>query len=142
MAIEHPHLGMDSSPIHRRAWPIFSLGALVVLGGINVFLPLYIVPKFEQIFRDALNPNQPLPDITNFIIGARIFLACIGLIWPIAAIIAIQRQHRAADWIIWLGYLFFTVLIAVTIFALFIPMVGGLITGMPETTMTSAEASH
>ena len=53
---------MSAAPETGRAWPIVSLVVLVALGGINVFLALFIVPKFEQIFQDAL-PGQRLPGL-------------------------------------------------------------------------------
>jgi len=96
---------------------------LFILGGINIFLPLLIVPKFEQIYRDALGPDHVLPGITQFIITARLPLALIALAWPIAGIIAVWKRHRAAVWIINLGYLFFFASIGLTIIALFMPMV-------------------
>ena len=42
---------MSAAPETGRAWPIVSLVVLVALGGINVFLALFIVPKFERFFR-------------------------------------------------------------------------------------------
>ena len=132
---------MNSSPTPRRSWPIFSLGVLIFLSGFNIFLPLFIVPKFERIYVDALGPDHPLPGITYFIIGARIPLALIALAWPVLAIIAVQRRWRATGWIINLGYLFFFVLIGLTVIALFMPMVGD-ITGMSDASLASPAASH
>ena len=121
---------MSDSAETNRSWPVVSLVTLLVLGAINIFLPLFVVPKFEQIFQDAL-PGKPLPGITLFLIAARIPLALIALAWPMAGIIAVWRRHRAAIWIVSLGLLFFFALIPITIFALFMPMNTG-ITGMSD----------
>jgi len=123
-----------------RTWLIFCLAVLSILCAINIFLPLFIVPKFEQIFQDAL-PGRPLPLITQFIISDRILLALIALAWPIAGIIAVWRQHRAAFWIINLGILFFVALLVVSIIALFMPMVS-VDCGLSGASLTSATASH
>jgi hypothetical protein len=132
---------MSASPETSRAWPIVSLVILVGFGAINIFLPLFIVPKFEQIYADALL-GKPLPGITEFIIAARIPLALVALAWPVTGILAVWKRYRAAFWIINLGYLFFVALIGVTVIALFIPMEPGIITGMPDATLSSAASSH
>jgi type II secretory pathway component PulF len=132
---------MSALPEIKRAWPIASIVILLGLGAINIFLFLFIVPKFEQIYQDAI-PGMPLPGITAFIIAARIPLALIALAWPIAGIIAIWQRHRGAIWIINLGYLYFFPLIGVTVIALFMPMTGGIIVGMSDAPLTSAASSH
>jgi len=47
---------------------VYPLVVLVIAGGILTFLLIVIVPKFQQIFTDAL-PGKPLPGITLFVIG-------------------------------------------------------------------------
>jgi type II secretory pathway component PulF len=132
---------MSASLETNRAWPIASIVILLGLGAINVFLSLFIVPKFEQIYQDAL-PGMPLPELTVFIIAARLPLALVALAWPIAGIITVKRQQSDAFWIIKLGCLYFFLLIGITIFALFIPMGGGIIVGMSEAPLTSAVSNH
>ena len=132
---------MSGLPETHRGWLIFSLVFLAALGAFNIFLPLFIVPKFEQIFQDAL-PGKPLPEVTDFIIAARIPLALVALIWPVAGFVAVWRRKRAALWIINLGVVFFLALTAITVFALFIPISGGLITGMPDAPLNNAAASR
>jgi type IV pilus assembly protein PilC len=52
--------------VSAMVYPIVVLFiAMVILS----FLLVFIVPKFQQIFADAL-PGQPLPEITLFVIGA------------------------------------------------------------------------
>ena len=46
---------------------IYPLVVLVIAGAILTFLLIFIVPKFQQIFTDAL-PGQKLPGITLFVI--------------------------------------------------------------------------
>ena len=47
---------------------VYPLVVLVIAGAILSFLLVFIVPKFQQIFQDAL-PGKPLPGITLFVIG-------------------------------------------------------------------------
>ena len=46
-------------------YPVIVLGIAVI---ILIFLLAFIVPKFEQIFKDLLG-NKPLPDLTRIIMG-------------------------------------------------------------------------
>jgi len=46
---------------------VYPLVVLVIAGAILTFLLIFIVPKFQQIFADAL-PGQPLPAVTVFVI--------------------------------------------------------------------------
>ena len=47
---------------------IYPLVVLVIASAILSFLLIFIVPKFQQIFQDAL-PGQPLPSVTLFVIA-------------------------------------------------------------------------
>ncbi len=47
---------------------IYPTVVLVVAGGITAGLMVFIVPKFQQIFSDLLK-GEPLPPLTNFVIG-------------------------------------------------------------------------
>lgn len=46
---------------------VYPLVVLVIAGAILTFLLIFIVPKFQQIFQDAL-PGKPLPSVTIFVI--------------------------------------------------------------------------
>jgi type IV pilus assembly protein PilC len=46
---------------------VYPLVVLVIAAAILTFLLIFIVPKFQQIFQDAL-PGKPLPGITVFVI--------------------------------------------------------------------------
>jgi type IV pilus assembly protein PilC len=48
---------------------VYPLVVLVIAAAILTFLLIFIVPKFAQIFKDALGPNHPLPSITLFVMG-------------------------------------------------------------------------
>jgi hypothetical protein len=132
---------VSASPKINWSWPAISLITLLGLGAINIFLPLSVVPKFAQIFQDAL-PGKPLPGITLFMIEARIPLALIALAWPIAGIIAVWQRHRAAPWIVNLGLLFLFTLIPITVIALYMPLTDGIVVGMSEAPLTSSASSH
>jgi type IV pilus assembly protein PilC len=47
---------------------VYPIVVLVIAGAILTFLLIFIVPKFQQIFADAL-PGQPLPTVTVFVIS-------------------------------------------------------------------------
>jgi type IV pilus assembly protein PilC len=48
---------------------VYPVVVLVIAAAILTFLLIVIVPKFQQIFTDAL-PGKPLPAVTLFVIGA------------------------------------------------------------------------
>ena len=48
---------------------IYPVVVLVIAAAILSFLLVFIVPKFQAIFRDALGPGHPLPDVTLFVIA-------------------------------------------------------------------------
>lgn len=112
----------------KRFWIKVNLVILLLSSALNIFMLFFIVPKFEQIYADAL-PGRILPSITEFIITARIALAVINLSWPILGAILIQRQKPYA--ILWInvGIIWSFLQIGITTIALFMPMVGD-ITGM------------
>ena len=47
---------------------VYPVIVMFIALSIMVFLMVYIVPKFEAIFRDML-PGQPLPALTEFVVG-------------------------------------------------------------------------
>ena len=53
---------------------VYPLVVLVIAGLILTFLLIFIVPKFQQIFKDALGPDHPLPGITLFVIACSDFM--------------------------------------------------------------------
>jgi len=133
---------MNVSPPANRFWNNPCLIFLCLAGGFSAFLSLLIVPKFEQIFRDALGPDYPLPGITLFVLHARIPLTLVGVAWPAAGIGASWRRSRAAVWIVLLGDIFFFVLIGGTILALLGPIGGNLITVIPDVPIANPAGSH
>jgi hypothetical protein len=131
---------MTAAPKSSRAWPIVSLVILLGMGAFNLFLPLFIVPKFEEIYAEAL-PGMPLPVLTRFIIAARIPLMLIALAWSMAGIAAVWRRSRAAIWIVNFGLLFFFALIWITTVALLMPRVV-FIAAMSDASLTSPASSR
>jgi hypothetical protein len=107
----------------RRISVTVSLVALVLFGVTTIFLLLSVVPKFEQIFADAL-PGKPLPGVTKFIITDRIGLVFVALGWPILCIVL--QRWRKSNGVLWIniGIVLFIFGIAITVLALFLPMVG------------------
>lgn len=107
----------------KQFWIKVSLVILFILSSGNIFLLLFIVPKFEQIFADAL-PGRPLPGITEFIFTARIAIALIDLSWPILGTILLRQQKSYAILWINLGIVWTFLQVGSTVIALFMPMVG------------------
>ncbi len=71
---------------------VYPIVVLVIAMGILSFLLVFIVPKFQQIFKDAL-PGQPLPAITEFVIWlSNLFISQWYLI--IGAIAALVIGYR------------------------------------------------
>jgi len=107
---------------------------LIILFGVSaccIFLMLFAVPKFEQIFADAL-PGRPLPLLTSFFISARMGLAFINLAWPIlGTYLFVKKAPSTALWIN-LGIFWSFLQFGLTVFALFLPMASDGITGMSE----------
>jgi uncharacterized membrane protein YhaH (DUF805 family) len=97
---------------------------LVLLSIANIFITFICVPKFEQIFQDALG-SRPLPGLTQWVIAGRMPLIILAVIWPIIGI-ATERRLKLAS-ILWLYIPFMLSLgqIVLTIYALYLPMVSG-----------------
>ena len=101
----------------------FVLFLLFLCEAWNVLLTFDIIPKFEQIYRDAL-PGRPLPASTLFIIDQRIPLALLTLGLIIACTIVVLKKHQAVTLLLRLTVAWFVLQTAVTIYALIIPMIG------------------
>lgn len=72
------------------AYPVI---VLLIAVGIMAFLLTFIVPKFEQIFKDMLG-NKPLPPLTQFVINASNMLKTniIGVVAVIAVIVIVYKM--------------------------------------------------
>jgi type IV pilus assembly protein PilC len=56
---------LKNKVVSAMTYPVIVLGIAVL---ILIFLLTFIVPKFEQIFKDLLG-NKPLPDLTRFVMN-------------------------------------------------------------------------
>jgi hypothetical protein len=63
-----------------------ALAALFLFSAIN-FVVTLVIPKFGQIFRDALGPDYHLAPLTVFFLNSQTFIACLALLWPVLGII-------------------------------------------------------
>jgi hypothetical protein len=107
----------------RRDWVLLSLAILLFFCVGGIFLALFVTPKFQQIFNDALGPDHPLPTITGLILSSRILLALIAFAWAVAAIILVRLRSAKAIYCINLGIIWILLQAAITVIALFLPMV-------------------
>jgi hypothetical protein len=110
------------APETKRFWIRVSLVILFILGVGNIFLQIFIIPKFEQIYKDAL-PGMQLPPLTEFIITARFALAIIDLGWPILGSFLVRLQKPYAILWINIGIIWTFLQIIITTIALFKPMI-------------------
>lgn len=110
------------APKKSRFWIKVNLGILFGLAGLNSFLMLYIVPKFEEIYQDAL-PGKPLPSATEFILSDRHAIAILVWLWPILCTVLGRQQKSYAIYLINLGILWYFLQIGITFHALIMPMV-------------------
>jgi type II secretory pathway component PulF len=105
-----------------------SLAILILLSAGNIFLMVAVVPKFEQIYVDALGPDHPLPMVTNLIITWRIAIAILTACWPILGAVLVRQQKTYAV-LFYIGIIAMFLQAGITVIALFMPMVtdpGGL----------------
>jgi len=107
----------------KRFWIGVSLGLLFLFSGMNIFVQVVIIPKFQQIYADAL-PGMPLPGLTQFMISARVEVVFIAVAWTVVGAILLRMQKRYAKLWIYLGMMWAVLHIAINIVALFMPMVG------------------
>src|SRR5580692_4918022 len=98
----------------KRFWLGTSLVVLFVFGAGNIFLQLFIIPKFQQIYADAL-PGKQLPTITEFILTARMVLLFIAMGWPIAGALLVKLQKPYAILWINLGIIWTILQIGITV---------------------------
>lgn len=101
-------------------WVIFFLSSFF-----NIFTAVFITPKFEQIFQDAL-PGKPLPTVTELLLGFHPFVIAVTVLWPVLGLLAILFPKRTSSsiWIIVCLLLLVILQVGVTIIALFMPMIG------------------
>ncbi len=106
------------------------LGFVVLVGFslVNFFILLYAVPKFGEIYADAL-PGKPLPLVTEIILGGRLAIILFNAAWLAICGYLLRRRNRHSILLINLASICNFFEIGVTIVALMMPMVGT-ITGM------------
>jgi hypothetical protein len=106
-----------------KFWIVFDLVVLIGLCALNQFLLLVVVPKFQQIFADAL-PGMQLSTVTEFIFTYRIALGVAILAWPVLAVLLRRRQKPYASLWINLGIIWLFLQIGITFYAIISPMIG------------------
>jgi type II secretory pathway component PulF len=115
-------------PVRRFRW--LSNLSVAGLSSANVFLMLFIVPKFQGIYADAL-PGKPLPAATEFIISGHTLIAAANFLILIVCLALMARKWRYAALLTDLSSVANFLQVAVTVIALFMPMVG-ITTGMAD----------
>ncbi|MGB8354388.1 MAG: hypothetical protein WCD79_10900 [Chthoniobacteraceae bacterium] len=97
---------------------------LIVGSLINAFVMIFIAPKFGDIFHDMLG-GKPLPPVTSFILEYHMVLAALSMALPVIGVMfcLFASSTRAFVTLCVLTLVTF-VQIAVTVFALFMPLIG------------------
>lgn len=108
------------------------LEALLLLASIPNFFVTLSIPRYRQIFADAL-PGKPLPLLTEILINHPFLFLLLTMALPIAGVVVISRSKRIRNWTIAGTLLILAVgaQLALTQFAMFAPMTD-LFTGMSD----------
>jgi hypothetical protein len=106
------------------------LGLFLIVVSVPNAIATLTIPKFQQIFQDAL-PGKPLPEITLLFTHGYWFFQLLSFVWPIVGLVVIVRGTRIRNWTIGgvLAIFAITFQLALTECAMFLPMVG-LVVGM------------
>jgi hypothetical protein len=93
-----PTIAELSAKVTSLVWTIKWLVTLLILvASVPNFIAAISIPRFQQIFADAL-PGKPLPTLTNFLIAAQGILLFASVGWPIAAIINSCLNRHLKIW--------------------------------------------
>ena len=112
-----------------RFWAGLSFGILVMFSLANLFILIFAVPKFGQIYQD-IAPGKPLPFATILILAGRLAIFLPNISWLIICAYLLHRDSRHSILIINLATIWNFLQLGTTLVALFMPMAGGTITGM------------
>jgi len=107
---------------------------LLVLSSLLNLGVAFTIPKFQQIFKDALGPDHPLPILTDCVIFGGSFLPLLALLWPILGIVSTWVSKKVYVTVT-VPLFLLTLIVAqfvVTWISLFLPMTT-IITGMGDT---------
>ena len=107
------------------------MGVLLVFTAANVFILLFVAPKFVQMYDDAV-PGMPLPFLTKLIFAGRIAFVAMNVGW-LAFCFYLARRHRANTiWFVNVGTIWTFAQVWVTVAALIQPLSTGPIVGMAD----------
>jgi len=115
--------GMDFN--QPRVFPRFGITGfcitLLLMSCVNAFVLMFVVPRFVKIFAEFGNP---LPAITACVIGYRSVLILLAMVVPAAGVaVTCLAPRPVAFATLWILMLVTFAGIAVTIFAIFLPLV-------------------
>jgi type II secretory pathway component PulF len=109
-------------------WIAFAF--LMVVATADIFIIVFLVPKFRQIFSDILG-TRPLPSSTSFVLEARYLFEAMAFTYLGGGILVVRLASSRIALRSVLGLILAAVIQAgFTTCALFLPLVGGLIQGI------------
>jgi hypothetical protein len=125
-----PSIEDAGGPIVNRVLPnpprrtIVILSSVILLNLVCLWMSVWIIPRFEAIFRDMLD-GQPLPPLTVFVLNSRWVLVVFDCICSLTASFFLRSRVASA-------YLFAILFILVgqvlvTVIALFLPLIGTIV---------------
>jgi hypothetical protein len=110
-----------------------ALAFLLAISGANLFIMLFILPKFQQIYADMLGPKaNSSPSPTFLLIHWRFLFESLAFAWPAIGILTICRASiRIARLSVSALILAALIQAGFTTIALFLPLAGVIIQATP-----------
>ncbi len=128
LPVADPQPGQASVPRGNRFMAAIALGAIALLGCMQLFISLYLIPQFASIYRDFV-VNRPLPTVSTMVLGAQWLLVALSIGLPLAALYLFRRPTSVR----WLCAILAAQLLQITfiVVALYLPL-NGIVHGMQE----------
>lgn len=121
----------NSSAIPRRGPMVWSaLAFLVVVSSADIFIMVFVVPKFRQIYSDMLG-TRPLPSSTSLVLEGRYLFEALAFAYLGGGILVVCLASRRVALRSVSGLILAAVIQAgFTTCVLFLPLVGDIVQGV------------
>ena len=110
----------DAPTPRQRLRTRMAVSALIVAALINLYLPLFIIPRFAEIFRDMLG-DRPLPAVTTLVVDGKWAFVALACVWLAVAICAVRNRRVQRHVVATCGMIVLQVLFI--LFALMVPLI-------------------
>ena len=68
------------------------MALLIMAALINLYLPLFLVPRFAGIFHDMLG-DRPLPAVTALVVNGQWVFVALACVWLVVAICGVRNRR-------------------------------------------------